>query len=132
MLQIGLQYFGGRGSGGGKRTGGGGSGGATYKQGKATESSNREVRANVAKASSSGNINEAAPKIEKVLKEAPVGTEFKIDAYYSKEGLMQNSFEKVSSSEWEVSWGTASGKTYWKNKATNRAAAAEMFNDFNR
>ena len=131
MADITLQFFGGRGSSGGKRSGGGGASAASSK-GKATESSNREILASIAKASASGNINEAAPKIEKVLKEAPVGTKFSVDAYYSKEGLMQSSFEKTSSSSWEMSWGTDSGKTYWKNKLTNRAAAADMFNAFNK
>lgn len=113
--------MGGSGSSSGK--GGGG-------EGKASAASNASIKAKVSTiASSYRSIDQASPKIEAALDSAPVGTELVFDAYYSRAGMLQSTYTKKNSSEWEQSWGVRGGKTYWTSRNSSRITASNIYND---
>lgn len=111
----------------------GGSGSSSGKGGgggKASSASNASIKAEVSTiASSYRSIDQASPKIEAALDRAPVGTELVFDAYYSRAGMMQSTYTKKNSSEWEQSWGVRGGKTYWTSRHSSRITASNIYND---
>lgn len=111
----------------------GGSGSSSGKGGgggKASSASNASIKAKVSTiASSYGSIDQASPKIKAALDNAPVGTELVFDAYYSRAGMLQSTYTKKNSSEWEQSWGVRGGKTYWTSRNSSRITASNIYND---
>ena len=111
----------------------GGSGSSSGKGGgggKASAASNASIKAKVSTiASSYRSIDQASPKIEAALDSAPVGTELVFEAYYSRDGMLQSTYTKKNSSEWEQSWGVRGGKTYWTSRNISRITASNIYND---
>lgn len=98
--------------------------------GKASAASNASIKAKVSTiASSYRSIDQASPKIKAALDSAPVGTELVFEAYYSRDGMLQSTYTKKNSSEWEHSWGVRGGKTYWTSRNSSRITASNIYND---
>lgn len=66
--------------------------------------------------------------IREELNRAPVGTRLAFDAYYSKEGLMEDVFTKNASSTWEHAWNTKNRKTHWTASQSVERTSSEIFN----
>ena len=111
----------------------GGSGSSSGKGGgggKASSASNASIKAEVSTiASSYRSIDQASPKIKAALDNAPVGTELVFDAYRSSAGMMQSTYTKKNSSEWESSWRVRGGRTYWTVRNSSKATAADIYNN---
>ena len=103
---------------------------------KISEKINEQAVDRIRKAAYSSHfINEALPVIEKELNDAPIGTKFKVDAYYNPgEGMLHNNFEKVADNKWKITWGvTSRSGDYTEYDAFERdykITADEVFNAY--
>lgn len=79
----------------------------------------------------SGNINIDAPKIKKVLDNAPIGSLIEHDSYYHPTaGMLQDQWRKVGAETWEHTWRVKDGEIYWKNNDSSKWAASAIWNAF--